>query len=220
MSHAWMWPALFALGCYHGINPGMGWLFAVALGLQEKSDRAVFAALPPIALGHVVSVGLVVALAAIAQQTLPPDAVRYGAAALLLSFGVYRLVRARHVRWVGMRVGFWGLSAWSFLMATGHGAGLMLLPFLSAAQPASAVHMGSMGALQGASGAAAASPGVWVGAVAVHTFGYLLTMIAVAWVVFTRLGVKILRTAWFNFDLAWALVLVLSGALMLLLPRA
>jgi len=221
MSHAWMWPALFALGCYHGINPGMGWLFAVALGLQEKSERAVFAALPPIALGHVVSVGLVVALAVVAQQTLPPNAVRYGAAALLVSFGVYRLVRARHVRWVGMRVGFWGLTAWSFLMATGHGAGLMLLPFLSAAaQPVSVFHMGGMATLHGASTTAAASPGIWVGAVAVHTFGYLLTMIAVAWVVFTRLGVKILRTAWFNFDLAWAIALVLSGALMLLLPRA
>jgi hypothetical protein len=221
MSHAWMWPALFALGCYHGINPGMGWLFAVALGLQEKSERAVFGALPPIALGHIVSVSLVVALAAAAQQTLPPNPVRYGAAALLLSFGVYRLVRARHVRWVGMRVGFWGLCAWSFLMATGHGAGLMLLPFLSAGvQSASTFHVGGMDMLHGASATAAASPGIWVGAVAVHTFGYLLTMIAVAWVVFTRLGVKILRTAWFNFDLAWAIALVLSGALMILLPRA
>jgi hypothetical protein len=119
-----------------------------------------------------------------------------------------------------MRVGFWGLSAWSFLMATGHGAGLMLLPFFSAAaQPVSAFHMGGMGAVHGAGVTGAASPGIWVGAVAVHTFGYLLTMIAVAWVVFTRLGVKILRTAWFNFDLAWAIALVLSGALMLILPR-
>ena len=221
MSHAWMWPALFALGCYHGINPGMGWLFAVALGLQEKSARAVFAALPPIALGHVVSVGLIVALAAVAQHTLPPDTLRYGAAALLVSLGIYRLVRARHVRWVGMRVGFWGLSAWSFLMATGHGAGLMLLPFLSAAaEPSSSIYMRGMGVLHGVGPPMAASPVVWVSAVAVHTFGYLLTMILVAWVVFTRLGVRILRTAWFNFDLAWAIALVLSGALMLLLPRA
>ena len=221
MSHAWMWPALFALGCYHGINPGMGWLFAVALGLQEKSERAVFAALPPIALGHVVSVGLIVALAAVAQQTLPADALRYGAAALLVSFGVYRLVRARHVRWVGMRVGFWGLSAWSFLMATGHGAGLMLLPFLSgAAHQGSFVHMGGMSALYGVSAIVPASPSLWAGAVAVHTFGYLVTMIAIAWIVFTRVGVTFLRTAWFNFDLAWAMALILSGVLMFTLARA
>jgi hypothetical protein len=214
-----MWPALFALGCYHGINPGMGWLFAVALGLQEKSERAVFAALPPIALGHVISVGSIVALAAVAQRTLPPDALRYGAAALLLSFGVYRLVRARHIRWVGMRVGFWGLAAWSFLMATGHGAGLMLLPFLSGAagMSASPAHMGSVGTMQGTSAIAATPAGIWVAAVGVHTFGYLLTMIAIAWIVFSRLGVKILRTAWFNFDLAWAIALILSGALMLVL---
>ena len=220
MSHTWMWPALFVLGCYHGINPGMGWLFAVALGLQEKSARAVFAALPPIALGHVVSVGLIVALAAAAQRTLPPDAMRYGAAALLLAFGVYRLVRARHVRWVGMRVGFWGLSAWSFLMATGHGAGLMLLPFLwgAAGHALAPMHMGSMGALHGAP--PTASLGVWVSAVGVHTFGYLLTMIAIAWIVFSKLGIKILRTAWFNFDLAWAIALILSGLIMLILPRA
>ena len=113
-----------------------------------------------------------------------------------------------------MRVGFWGLCAWSFLMATGHGAGLMLLPFLSGkAQPASSM---SMGALHGA-GATGASFGIWLSVVGVHTFGYLLTMIAVAWVVYTRLGVKFLRTAWFNFDLAWAIALILSGALMLLL---
>jgi hypothetical protein len=216
-----MWPALFALGCYHGINPGMGWLFAVALGLQEKSERAVFAALPPIALGHVASVGLIVGLAAVAQQTLPSDALRYGAAALLVSFGVYRLVRARHIAWVGMRVGFWGLSAWSFLMATGHGAGLMLLPFLSGwANVGSLEHMGAMDTLHGAGALVPASPGLWAGAVAVHTFGYLVTMIAIAWIVFSRLGVKILRTAWFNFDLAWAVALILSGVLMFVLARA
>ena len=107
---------------------------------------------------------------------------------------------------------------WSFLMATGHGAGLMLLPFLSAAaKPSSSISMRGMDALHGVGTTIAASPVVWVSAVGVHTFGYLLTMILVAWVVFTRLGVRILRTAWFNFDLAWAIALVLSGALMLLL---
>jgi hypothetical protein len=218
MSHAWVWPALFALGCYHGINPGMGWLFAVALGLQEKSQRAVFAALPPLAAGHVISVGSIIALAAIAQRMLPPDVLRYGAAGLLFSFGVYRLVRARHIRWVGMRVGFWGLAAWSFLMATGHGAGLMLLPFLSGGRlSASPAHLAGMEAMHGTNATIATPVGIWVAAVGVHTFGYVLTMIVVAWIVFSKLGVKILRTAWFNFDFAWAIALILSSALMLVL---
>jgi hypothetical protein len=214
-----MWPVLFALGCYHGINPGMGWLFAVALGLQEKSRRAVFAAVPPILLGHLVSVGIVVALAAIAQRTLPVDVLRYGAAAVLLSFGVFRLVRARHVQWVGMRVGFWGLAAWSFLMATGHGAGLMLLPFLSGLvrMDGASLHLGNMASMQRAHAVVAVPPEILAAAVGVHTFGYLLTMLVIAWIVFDKVGVQILRTAWFNFDFAWALALILSGGLMLLL---
>jgi hypothetical protein len=197
----------------------MGWLFAVALGLQEKSRRAVFAAVPPILLGHLVSVGIVVALAAIAQRTLPVDVLRYGAAALLLSFGVFRLVRARHVQWVGMRVGFWGLAAWSFLMATGHGAGLMLLPFLSGLvrMDGASLHLGNMASMQSAHVVVAVPPEILVAAVGVHTFGYLLTMLVIAWIVFDKVGVQILRTAWFNFDFAWALALILSSGLMLLL---
>ena len=216
MSDTWIWYALFALGCYHGVNPGMGWLFAVALGLQDKSARSVFAALPPIAIGHVASVSLIVALAAVAQRELPANELRYGAAALLLGFGVYRLVRARHIRWVGMRVGFWGLTAWAFLMSTGHGAGLMLLPFLTgtAGRGMPAMRDGAMGAALGASGLA---PSAWVLAVAVHTFGYVVAMTVVAWIVYVRVGVQLLRTAWFNFDLAWAVALIVSGLFVMLL---
>jgi hypothetical protein len=195
----------------------MGWLFAVALGLQEKSRRAVFGALPPIALGHVISVGAIVALAAVAQQALPQKELRYGAAGILIAFGLYRAIRARHFRWVGMRVGFWGLAAWSFLMATGHGAGLMLLPFLTSTsagiQPVPWGHMGEMGA----SSPVAHVPSLWAWAVGVHTFGYLATMSVVALIVYDKVGVQILRTAWFNFDLAWAVALVVSGVLMLVL---
>jgi hypothetical protein len=217
--HGWFWPALFLLGCYHGINPGMGWLFAVALGLQEKDRRAVFAALPPIALGHVISVAAIVALAALAQRTLPAHELRYGAAGILIAFGLYRAVRARHFRWVGMRVGFWGLAAWAFLMATGHGAGLMLLPFLTSMgnDGIHSVTMGGMGTTSGGSPISAVSASLSVWAVGVHTFGYLATMTIVALIVYDKVGVQIVRTAWFNFDLAWAVALVVSGVLMLLL---
>ncbi len=124
----WRWATLAALGLYHGANPGMGWLFAVALGLQEKSGRAVMRALPPIALGHAISVGLTVALLAVGQVSVSWDHLKWVTAAVLIGFGILKLVRPRHPRWVGMRVGFRDLTLWSFLMATAHGAGLMLLP--------------------------------------------------------------------------------------------
>jgi hypothetical protein len=130
MSDLLPWVTLFGLGAYHGINPGMGWLFAVALGMQEKKRRAVLAAIPPIALGHALSIGIAVGVLYVAQASVPHEWLRYGAAAVLFGFGFYRFFRSRHPKWVGMRVGFIDLTLWSFLMASAHGAGLMLVPVL------------------------------------------------------------------------------------------
>jgi hypothetical protein len=205
MTERYLWLTLFLLGCYHGINPGMGWLFAVGLGFQERRTAAVIEAIVPLTLGHLTSVAVIVLIAVFAEFAFPHPVVHYAAAAILLAFGVYRLVRARHPRWVGMRVGFWGLVLWGFLMSTAHGAGLMLVPFVTAAHgiaqsnmtmPMPATHPNfSMGAL----------------IVAVHTFGYLLTMTLVALVVYTKLGVSFLRTAWFNVDVIWAAALLVTG---------
>jgi hypothetical protein len=205
----YVWLALFLLGCYHGINPGMGWLFAVALGLQEKSAAAVARAVLPITLGHVASVAIVVALALSAEVILPHTVVHRAAAGILLAFGGYKLVRLRHPRWVGMRVGFWGLTLWGFLMASAHGAGLMLLPFVTAS-PHSATPMG-MAMPQ----PAAASPLTGVVMIAVHTLGYVVTMLAVALVVYTKLGVGFLRHAWINVDVVWAAALIVAGLIAL-----
>jgi len=191
----------------------MGWLFAVALGLQERRRSAVFAALPPIAIGHVASVLGIIAVAALLQATLPQIYLKYGAAAILIGFGLYRGLRARHFRWVGMRVGFSGLVAWAFLMATGHGAGLMLLPFLLPVGAKSMQQMRMSGMPIAASHAVPV--GLWLVAVAVHTFGYLITMTVVAIIVYDRLGLQILRTAWLNFDLVWVVALVISGSILL-----
>jgi hypothetical protein len=215
VNNAWPWLVLLGLGAFHGINPGMGWLFAVALGLQEQRRSAVWNALPPIAVGHALSVGLVVALVALINASIPYQALRWIAAAVLIGFGVYRLVRARHPRWVGMRVGFRDLTLWSFLMASAHGAGLMLVPvFLGT------MHQENLHDAQAAHGAHFAH-GVdldllnhpWLAAVAVvvHTLGHLLVAGLVAMVVYEKLGVRILQRAWFNFDLAWAVALVVSG---------
>ena len=127
-----VWSTLFLLGAYHGINPGMGWLFAVARGMQEHRARAVAWSLPPIALGHALSIGVVVLIAGLAQVALPMLYIRIGVAVTLVGLGVYKLIRSRHFRWGGMQVGFRDLTIWSFLMASAHGAGLMVLPVVLA----------------------------------------------------------------------------------------
>jgi hypothetical protein len=193
----WPWLVLFLLGCYHGVNPGMGWLFAVARGLQERSDRAVLSTIPPIALGHVASIASIVVLAGILEWRVPNATIKLAAGALLLAFGAYKLVRVRHPRWVGMRVGFWDLAAWGFLMASAHGAGLMLVPVISVCGPHGT--------------ALAATAAAWPMTVAVHTFGYLLVMTLAALLVYRRFGVAFLRTAWINVDAIWAAALVTTG---------
>jgi hypothetical protein len=208
---SWAWLILFALGAYHGINPAMGWLFAVSLGLQEKNTRAVLLALPPLALGHLLSMGAVVGVAALLEVGLSGAWVRYSAAAVLLALGITKLVSSRHPRWAswtGMRVGFRDLTIWSFLMATAHGAGLMLLPVLfSLPAGQHAQHLYAGGSL----------PQPWLAAVAVHTLGYLATAAAIGLVVYRYLGVAFLRRAWFNLDLLWGVALIVAGVVTVVL---
>jgi len=205
----WAWTALFFLGAWHGMNPAMGWLFAVALGLQRKNSRAVWQSLLPIGLGHVLAIGIVVALALAAGAAIPLRYARYGVAAMLLVFGLFHLFWGKHPRFGGMQVGFRDLTIWSFLTATAHGAGFMVLPILlgmSAAHREHAMH-------------AAQLSGGWTGffAVVVHTCGYLFVTGIVAWVVYTRVGLAVLRRAWFNVDRIWAVSLIVTAVLTLFL---
>ncbi len=217
----WPWVALFALGAYHGINPGMGWLFAVALGLQERSSNAVLRALPPIALGHLISIGLVVAVVQWAQGSLPTSVLRMATALTLFGFGLFRLLRSRRPcgpRWAGMLVGFRDLTLWSFLMASAHGAGLMLIPIILARPGhADSHHAHAMGShLASFQAGAPAGLGSWWMPVGIHTLGYLALTGLVALGVYWKLGLMILRQAWFNLDFVWALALVGTGILTLL----
>ncbi len=191
----------------------MGWLFAVGLGFQERSGAAVLRAIVPLTLGHVLSVALIVIVAIYAAVAFPHRAVHFTAAAVLIAFGVYRLVRARHIRWVGMRVGFWGLALWGFLMSSAHGAGLMLLPFVTAARANAASGMAMP--MPGVQAAHAAFLTGWL-MVCMHTLGYLLTATATALLVYTKIGVRFLRTSWINLDLVWAAALILTGLIALL----
>jgi hypothetical protein len=213
MKTLWPWFVLASLGAFHGINPGMGWLFAVALGLQEKSRQAVRRALLPIALGHAASIGVVVLAVGLLQAVLPEYVVRYLCAVVLGVFGLMRLVRARHPRWVGMRVGFWDLTLWSFLMASAHGAGLMLVPLLLQWPAEDASHYRIMAALWPPS--AMTSPARVLAAVGVHTLSLFLVTSAVAMLVYEKLGVAFLRSAWLNLDVLWAAALFIAGVMAL-----
>ena len=223
MKDIWPWLTLALLGAYHGINPAMGWLFAVALGLQERRRAAVFRAFVPIALGHAVSVAAVVVLLGAAQGLVDLGVLRLIGAVVLVIFGLYKLLAPMsHPRWVGMQVNFRDLTAWSFLMATAHGAGLMLLPVLlllpsagaqaahdMAGHAAHAAHMQMAGAV--------AAPTAEIAAVAIHTAAMFLVMGAIAMVVYEKVGLAILRRAWVNLDLMWAVALIVTGALSLAL---
>jgi hypothetical protein len=191
-------------GTFHGLNPGMGWLFAVSLALQEQRERALWKALPPVALGHLLALVAVALPLFLLGSVLRIRPLAIMAATTLLGFGAWKLARwYRHPRWVGMRVGSRDLIFWSFLMATGHGAGLMVAPALVAI-------MGSGNA--GETGPRAAEALIGIGA---HTAALLFVMAAVAWVVYRWIGLAILRTHWINFDLAWALALLVTGGIAL-----
>jgi hypothetical protein len=223
------WLTLGLLGAYHGLNPGMGWLFAVALGLQERSRAAVLRAFGPIATGHAASVAVVVAVVGASQTWLPSGVLRVAGASALVLFGLYKLLAPMsHPRWVGMRVNARDLTTWSFLMSTAHGAGLMLVPVLLRLSSHSTTTTGHAGhAMHGADAehadhlVAMSAPGglsaINVAAVGVHTVAMFLVMGAIAIVVFERVGLAILRRAWFNLDRVWAGALIGAGALTLVL---
>ena len=191
----------------------MGWLFAVALGLQECRRGAVLQALPPIALGHAFSILLAVLLVGVAQIVVPLDLLRYACAGLLILFGLYKLVKRKHPRWVGMRVGFRDLTAWSFLMSSAHGAGLMLFPVLLGLSelPQAAHDQGDHAAHAGMIGSATVLADL--AAVGLHTLAMCAVMGAIAVVVYEKLGVMILKRTWFNLDLLWAGALVGAGVI-------
>ena len=210
-SQLWGWITLFLLGAYHGLNPGMGWLFAVALGMQEHSSNAVVRSLVPIALGHAAAIALVILLAGLIQVVLPIHQVKIVVAVMLIGLGLYRIIRRRHFRWSKMQVRWHELAFWSFLMASAHGAGLMVLPVvmnLSAADASAMDHMH-------AHGLGTPATGVW--ATVVHTAGYLAVTAVIALLVYQKFGLSMLRKSWFNLDLVWAVALMVTGVVALFL---
>ena len=204
------WPAFALLGAGHGINPAMGWLFAVALAMQERQGSRVWKAIGPLALGHLLAVGAALAMGGVLQGLVPPGFWRAGVAALLVAFGALRLLRPRHPSYGGMRIGSAQLVIWSALMATAHGAGLMLLPFSMGAGTGSPHTALSGHATHAGLGHGSTMDGVLMGSL-VHTASYLGVTTLIAAVVYHKAGVGFLRRAWVNLDVIWAAALIVTG---------
>jgi hypothetical protein len=187
------WLSLLVLGGIHGINPAMGWLFAVARGLQLRDRRALWRAFGPLALGHALAIAAAIMAATMLGRVLPLAVLRWIVAAALLIVGLDALRRHRHVALGGMRVSSTELATWSFLMASVHGAGLMVLPFV----------------------VGTGSPLTFT-APLIHTLGYLMVTVALAVIVYEKAGLAILRRAWINVNALWAVALLAAGVLTLL----
>ena len=202
------WLVLAGLGAFHGINPAMGWLFAVALGLHRKSRRVVWLSLIPIAGGHALSIAVVVAAVVTLGLVVDRRLLELTAGTILLGWAVYYAFYGhRHRVRVGMQTGMVGLGVWSFMMATGHGAGLMLVPVIIplclSASPANDV-------------LAAESLPISLAAIAVHTGAMLAVTAAMAGVVYEWMGLAFLRRGWINLDRIWIAVLTATGLILIL----
>jgi hypothetical protein len=211
---AWPYILLGLLGAYHGINPAMGWLFAVALGMQERSRRAVLRSLLPIAIGHECSIvliaGVVLGLGLLADSS----ALHVGAGIGLIVFGSFRFIKPHaHFRWTSMNVNRRELSWWSFLMSTAHGAGFMVAPVLIGAGAADTARA-SDHELRHVQTASLSIPGSAL-ALLLHVASMILVMGVVSIVVYEKLGVAILRQAWLNTEWLWAGAFVMAGVVTL-----
>jgi hypothetical protein len=215
-----LWLTIVAIGVYHGLNPAMGWPLAVANGITARRDGAVFATLLPLGGGHFTAMAVVlVPFAWLSWYVEWSRAIRLGAGALVLLFGIYKLIERRHPRALA-RIRPTQLAWWSFLMATAHGAGLMLVPFMLGLCVTAAP------AVDAAAATTARDPGhatvmnylaqsnvtTAVVVAAVHTLAMMLAGLTMAWAVYRYLGLQVLRRAWFNLDLVWGASLVIAGA--------
>jgi len=214
MEGAWPWVLLALLGAYHGLNPAMGWLFAVALGMQERRRSAVVRALWPIALGHELAIVLVAALVLGLGLLADSSALHLGAGLALVAFGIFRFVKPRaHPRWTTMRVNRAELTWWSFLMSSAHGAGLMVAPVLIGAGTAEAG--ASDHALEAVRNGTMSIPESGLG-ILLHVGAMIAVMGVIAVVVYEHVGVAVLRKAWLNLDGVWATAFVVAGVLTLI----
>src|SRR5208337_1675922 len=203
----WPWLALAGLGLFHGINPAMGWLFAVALGLNRGSRSIVLLSLVPIALGHAVAVATVLLAVLALGLVLDHAMLMRAAGVLLIAWALWHAIRGHRQRLrVGMQTGLAGLVLWSFLMASAHGAGLMLVPILLpiCASGAATSELHSGGAIPLA-----------IAAAGIHSLTMLAAIGVISVTVYEWIGVGFLRRGWINLDKIWVAALLLCGVVLL-----
>jgi hypothetical protein len=202
----WPWIMVAALGIYHGVNPAMGWLFAVALGLHRGSGRIVALSLVPIALGHLLSAAVVLAIVLTLGLVVDRAILARLAAGALIAWAIWHaLYGHRRTPLVGMQTGMLGLLAWSFVVASAHGAGLMLVPALLSlcASSAPASQWGDAAVLPA------------LAALGLHTAAMVATIGAISLAVYNWIGVAFLRRGWINLDLVWIGALAACGIIVL-----
>ncbi|PWK71665.1 hypothetical protein [Aminobacter sp. AP02] len=201
------WLVLAGLGAFHGLNPAMGWLFAVALGLHRESRRTALLALIPIALGHMVSIGVVAMAVLTLGLVADQRSLETAAGMVLIGWAIFHATSGHNHRVrIGMKTGMMGLGVWSFLMATAHGAGLMLVPVLIplclSGSPASDL-------------TAAGSLPIALSAIGVHMGAMLAVILVVTVCVYEWAGLSFLRRGWINFDLIWIAALTITGIVLI-----
>ena len=210
-----LWLTIVALGLYHGLNPAMGWPLAVANGMTDRRASALLATMLPLGGGHFAAMAIVLAPFAMLGWYLEwSRAIRIGSGAAVLLFGLFRLLRQRHPRMMA-RIPPSRLALWSFVMATAHGAGLMLVPFmlgLCALPPASAPPAQAAGHAAVMTYMAQSNMGTALLVAAVHSLAAILAGIFIALLVYRTLGLRFLRRAWLDLDRVWGASLVLAGA--------
>jgi hypothetical protein len=198
----WPWLALAGLGLFHGINPAMGWLFAVALGLHRGNQRIVLMSLLPIAAGHAAAVALVLTAMLALGVALEYAALTKLASVVLIGWALWHALYGHRQRVrIGMRTGLAGLALWSFLMASAHGAGLMLIPVLAPICTSAAPQAVSAGMTIPAA----------LAALAIHSGAMLATIGVISLLVYHYVGVDFLHRGWVNVDLIWVAMLGLCG---------
>lgn len=205
-----LWLTIVALGLYHGFNPAMGWPLAVANGMTERRASAVFATLLPLSTGHFLAMAVVLLPFAWLGWYLEwSRQIRLAAGVLVLAFGIGMLIAPGHPRFLA-RIRPTRVAWWSFLMATTHGAGLMLVPFMlglckTPAETDIAGHALMMNFL------ARSNTRVALLVATVHTLAMLIAGMGMAWATYRYLGLRFLRRAWLNLDQVWATSLIVAG---------
>jgi hypothetical protein len=194
----------------------MGWPLAVSAGLMEKNPRALFLALWPLSVGHLVATLLVLLpfalLLALAEWQHP---IQFGASLLVIGFGVFRLLNRRHPKMLA-RIPPAQLGLWSFAVAIAHGAGLMLVPIYLGLCRTQGLDSGH----EAAGVLVEANLGMAVLVSIIHLAAMITAGGCLAWLVYRYLGLRFVSRSWFNLDVIWAVSLILVGGAALALNLA